>query len=182
MKFHPLPLAGAFRVELERRGDERGFFARTFCVDEFAAQGLATTWAQCNISFSAQAGTVRGLHFQRPPMAEVKLVRCLRGAIWDVIVDLRAGSPTFGQSYGLRLDQDNRSMVYIPVGLAHGFQTLTNDVEMLYFHSVPYSPAHEGGLRWDDVTLAIDWPLPLTEQSSRDAGFPDLKSLEPIQL
>lgn len=182
MKFLPLPLDGAYRIEMERRGDERGFFARAFCIEEFAAQGLETNWAQCNISFSAQAGTVRGLHFQRPPMAEVKLVRCVRGAIWDVIVDLRSGSPTFGRWHGERLDDDNRSMVYIPHGFAHGFQTLTSDVEMLYFHSASYSPAHEGGLRWNDHSVAIEWPLALTEQSQRDAGFPDLKSLEPIQL
>lgn len=180
MKFHPLPLAGAFRIEIEPRGDVRGFFARMFCQEEFAEHGLATHWAQCNTSYSALAGTIRGMHFQRPPMAEAKLVRCLRGAVWDVLVDLRDGSPTFGRWHGEMLDADNRLMVYIPAGIAHGFQTCTDDVEMLYFHSVPYSSLHEGGLRWDDPSVAIEWPLALTEQSPRDAALPGLRDLEPI--
>lgn len=182
MKFVPLPLEGARRVELEPRGDSRGFFARLFCADEFAAHGLETRWVQCNTSLSAAAGTIRGLHFQRPPMAEVKLVRCLRGAIWDVIVDLRQGSPTFGRWHGERLDDQNRSMIYVPQGFAHGFQTLTDGVEMLYFHAEAYSSAHEGGLRWNDPTVGIKWPLELTEQSARDAEFPGLDDLEPIRI
>ena len=180
MKFTALPLVGAYAVDLERRGDERGFFARTFCVHEFAAHGLATQWVQCNMSFSAKAGTIRGLHFQRPPMSETKLVRCTRGAIFDVIVDLRLGSTTNGQWYGERLDDDNRRMICVPEGFAHGFQTLSDDVEMLYFHSAPYSAAHEGGLRWNDPELAISWPLPVTDISARDQGFPQLDELEPI--
>ena len=118
MKFEALPLRGAYAVDLELRGDERGFFARTFCVDEFAAQGLPTDWVQCNMSFSAKAGTIRGLHFQRPPMAETKLVRCTRGAIFDVIVDLRLWSITYGQWHGERLDDGNRRMIYVPEGFA----------------------------------------------------------------
>lgn len=182
MKFTELPLAGAYRVELEPRGDARGFFARLFCAEEFAAHGLATGWVQCNTSFTAAQGTVRGLHFQRPPMAETKLLRCIRGAIFDVIVDLRAGSPTFGRWHGERLDEANRAMICVPEGFAHGFQTLTPDVEMLYFHSAPYSAAHEGGLRWDDARVAVDWPLGVTEMSARDAAFPGLDALEPIRL
>ncbi len=177
-----MPLAGAFRVELEPRGDARGFFARLFCAEEFAAHGLATDWVQCNTSFTALQGTLRGLHFQRPPVAETKLLRCIRGAIFDVIVDLRAGSPTFGRWHGERLDDQNRTMICVPQGFAHGFQTLTPDVEMLYFHSAPYSAAHEGGLRWDDARVAVDWPLGVTEVSARDAAFPMLDMLEPIRI
>lgn len=180
MKFTALPLLGAYVVELERRGDDRGFFARTFCVEKFAAHGLQTHWAQCNISFSAKAGTIRGLHFQRPPMAETKLVRCTRGAIFDVIVDLRLGSATYGHWHGERLDDGNRRMICVPEGFAHGFQTLSDDVEMLYFHSAPYSAAHEGGVKWDDPRLGISWPLPVTDMSVRDRGFPQLDELEPI--
>jgi dTDP-4-dehydrorhamnose 3,5-epimerase len=182
VRFTELPLAGAFRVELEPRGDARGFFARLFCAEEFAAHGLATGWVQCNTSFTAGQGTLRGLHFQRPPMAETKLLRCIRGAIFDVIVDLRAGSPTFGRWHGERLDDQNRSMICVPEGFAHGFQTLTPDVEMLYFHSASYSAVHEGGLRWDDARVAVDWPLGVTEVSARDASFPTLDMLEPIRI
>jgi dTDP-4-dehydrorhamnose 3,5-epimerase len=182
VRFIELPLSGAFRVELEPRGDVRGFFARLFCAEEFTARGLVKGWVQCNTSFTAAQGTVRGLHFQRPPMAETKLLRCIRGAIFDVIVDLRAGSPTFGQWHGELLDDQNRTMICVPEGFAHGFQTLTSDVEMLYFHSAPYSAAHEGGLRWDDARVAVDWPLGVTEISGRDAAFAGLDALEPICL
>jgi dTDP-4-dehydrorhamnose 3,5-epimerase len=182
MKFTALPLLGAYVVEPERRGDDRGFFARTFCVEEFAVHGLATHWVQCNMSFSAKVGTIRGLHFQRPPMAETKLVRCTSGAIFDVIVDLRLGSTTYGQWHGERLDEGNRNMICVPEGFAHGFQTLSDDVEMLYFHSAPYSAAHEGGLRWNDHELGIPWPMPVTDISVRDQGFPLLDELEPISV
>lgn len=175
MIFTPLALSGAYRVELEPRGDSRGFFARMFCADEFADHGLATQWVQCNTSFTVAVGTVRGLHYQRPPMAETKLLRCLKGAIFDVIVDLRANSPTYGHWHGERLDDQNRSMICVPEGFAHGFQTLTPNVEMLYFHSAPYSAEHECGLRWNDRSLAIDWPMPVTETSARDAAFPTLE-------
>ncbi len=181
MKFVRLPLTGAYRVDLEPQGDSRGFFARLFCVEEFAKYRLETRWVQCNTSFTAATGTIRGLHFQRPPMAEAKLVRCVRGAIWDVIVDLREASNTFGRWHGERLDDQNRSMLYVPKGFAHGFQTLTDGVEMLYFHSEKYSRQHEAGLRWNDPAVAIDWPLKLTEQSGRDAGFPSVDTLEPIR-
>ncbi|MDN5929321.1 MAG: dTDP-4-dehydrorhamnose 3,5-epimerase [Hyphomicrobiales bacterium] len=182
MKFAPLPLAGAYLIDLEPLGDKRGFFARMFCTEEFAEHDLETRWAQCNTSYTAFAGTVRGMHFQRPPMAEVKLLRCLRGAIWDVIVDLRDGSPSYGRWHGEKLDEHNRSMLYVPRGFAHGFQTLTDDVEMLYFHSTPYSKAHEGGLRWDDQAVSIEWPLDKTGQSARDAAFPGLDAVEPLRI
>ncbi|QYX55687.1 dTDP-4-dehydrorhamnose 3,5-epimerase [Roseovarius sp. SCSIO 43702] len=182
MRFTPLSLAGAYRVELEKRGDDRGFFARMFCENEFAQHGLATRWVQVNSSYSAAKGTLRGLHFQRPPSAEAKLVRCLRGAIFDVIVDLRAGSATYGRHETLHLDDEKRAMVYIPPGFAHGFQTLTDDVELLYFHSAAYDPRHEGGLHHADGRLAIAWPLPPEQLSERDQGFPFLTDLEPIEL
>lgn len=182
MKFHPLSIEGAFRIELERRGDARGFFARMVCAEEFAAQGLATRWVQMNTSFSREKGTLRGLHFQRPPRAEAKLVRCLRGAILDVIVDLRSGSPSYGQHETLRLDDDNRAMVYIPPGFAHGFQTLEPDTELLYLHSEVYSPDHEGGVHHADRDLGIAWPLPPVALSDRDKALPPLERLEPIRL
>lgn len=180
MIFTPLPLQGAFRIDLDRREDDRGFFARLFCAREFAAQGLPTVWVQANTSFSTAAGTLRGMHFQRPPMADAKLVRCLRGAILDVIVDVRAGSATFGQWTSVELDEDNRAMIYVPPGFAHGFQTLRPDTELLYMHAQFHSPEHEGGLDCNDARLAIPWPLPVTGLSPRDATFPTLDALEPL--
>ncbi len=180
MIFTELPLGGAFRIDLDRRADDRGFFARLFCAGEFSDHGLETVWVQANDSFSRAEGTVRGLHFQHPPMAEAKLVRCFKGAIFDVIVDLRAGSPTFGQWTALTLDDDNRTMIYIPPGFAHGFQTLRPDTELLYLHSQVYSPGHEGGLAHDDPVLAIPWPRPVVGVSARDAAFPPLAALEPL--
>ena len=180
MIFTELPLAGAFRIDLERREDSRGFFARMFCEREFAEAGLPTAWVQANDSFSSHAGTLRGLHFQRPPMAEAKLVRCLRGAVFDVILDLRQGSATFGQWTSLLLDDDNRATIFIPPGFAHGFQTLRPDTELLYLHTQFHSPGHEGGLAYDDPALAIPWPQPVTGLSPRDAAFPRLEAVEPL--
>jgi len=182
VKFTPLSLHGAYRVELEKRGDDRGFFARMFCETEFADHGLATRWVQVNTSYSAAKGTLRGLHFQRPPSAEAKLVRCLKGAIFDVIVDLRESSPSFGLHETLKLDDQDRAMVFIPPGCAHGFQTLTVDAELLYFHSAPYDPLHEDGLHHADPAIDIAWPLPPVQLSERDQGFPFLNALEPITL
>ena len=182
MKFTPLPLKGAFLIAIEPQTDERGFFARQFCLDTFAAHGLQTRWAQFNTSFSKICGTLRGLHFQRSATAEVKLVRCLRGAVWDVIVDLREGSPTFGRWHGERLDEVNRAMIYVPNGFAHGFQTLTDGVEMFYFHSASYCAANEGGLRFDDPVVAVNWPLPITMISARDSALPSFDSLERIRI
>ena len=134
MKFISLTLAGAYLIDLEKREDNRGFFARCFCEKEFSTQGLEIRWVQMNTSLTRQSGSIRGLHFQYPPKAELKLVRCLQGAIWDVIVDIRLNSPTFGHWYGAELNERNRRMLYVPKGFAHGFQTLGSDVEMLYFH------------------------------------------------
>lgn len=180
MIFHPLRLQGAFRIALDLKGDERGFFARLFCTEEFRANGLVHEIAQMNTSFSREAGTVRGLHFQRAPACESKVVRCLRGAIRDVIVDLRAVSPQFGQWEAVDLTAENRDMIYVPPGFAHGFQTLLPDTELLYLHGAAYSPDHEGGVAHDDPDLGIDWAQPVINLSPRDAALPRLRDLEPL--
>ena len=180
MIFKQLSLQGAWCIDLEKKEDSRGFFARLFCADEFIAHGLSAQWVQCNTSLTAKAGTVRGMHFQRRPVAEDKVLRCLRGSVYDVLVDLRAGSPSFGKWASLELSADNRAMVYIPKGFAHGFQTLEDNTELLYFHSERYSKAHEGGVRFDDPDLAISWPLSPTDMSERDQSHPSLVQLEPL--
>jgi len=174
--FTETPLRGAFVVDLERREDQRGFFARTFCAREFAAHGLEPAVAQCNLSFNRGKGTLRGLHYQAPPMGEVKLVRCGRGAIYDVIVDLRPDSPTYRRHVGVELNEENRRALYIPKDIAHGFQTLTGEAEALYQMSKFYAPGYERGLRYDDPALGIAWPLPVSEISERDASWPLLDS------
>ncbi|SPJ29773.1 dTDP-4-dehydrorhamnose 3,5-epimerase [Falsiruegeria mediterranea] len=174
MKFEPLPLKGAYEIHLERREDDRGFFARMYCDDEFAAQGLNTTWVQMNVSLSREAGTLRGMHFQREPAAEIKLVRCLRGEAFDVIVDLRAGSDTYGQHCHVLLDQDALNAIYVPKGFAHGFQTLSDDTELQYCHSTAYAPGHEGGVNPLDPDLGIAWRRPVTVLSDRDQNLPPL--------
>ena len=182
MKFNKLPLNGAFTIELERNQDERGFFARYWCKKEFKEFGLDVNISQINNSLSRDKGTLRGLHFQYPPRAEAKIIRCLSGAIRDVIVDIRKSSNTYGQWCGVELNDDNRSMIYVPKGFAHGFQTLVNDVELLYLHSEFYSPKHESGLLFNDKTINIDWPLPVSEISERDKFFPTLDQLGIINL
>ena len=171
MKFAPTPLAGAYVVELERLQDERGFFARSFCQEEFRRHGLKPAIAQCNVSWNARRGTLRGLHFQAAPHEEAKVVRCTRGAIWDVIVDLREGSPTRWRWHALELNAENRLAFYVPEGFAHGFQTLADDSEVLYQMSEPYYPDLARGLRWDDPKLAIRWPLPDPIMSARDRSY-----------
>ena len=180
LRLTELPLPGLFCLQHKVHEDERGRFARLFCEGSLAAYGQAFHIRQINHSRTAQKGTVRGLHFQRPPMAEVKMVRCLKGAIFDVMVDLRAGSSSFGHWTALELTAENRSMAYIPEGFAHGFQTLSPETELLYFHSQVYSPAHECGLRHDDPRLGIQWPRPVADLSPRDAEHPGLDTLEPI--
>lgn len=174
MIVHRTSLEGACLIEPERRGDDRGFFARLFCERDFAAAGLETRFVQVNNSLSTRKGTLRGLHFQLPPAAEVKLVRVVRGAIFDVIVDLRAGSSGFGKWFGAELNAENRLMMYVPRGFAHAFITLTDDVEAVYFVSAFYSPEAERGLRWNDPAIGIDWPLPPVEISVKDRQWPDL--------
>jgi dTDP-4-dehydrorhamnose 3,5-epimerase len=172
--FTPTPLAGAYLVELDRREDERGFFARSFCQREFAEHGLNPRIAQCNVSFNAKRGTLRGMHYQAPPHEEAKVVRCTQGAVWDVIVDLRRDSPTFKRWHGVELTADNRRALYIAEGLAHGFQTFTDDAELLYLMSEFYYPDAARGVRWDDPAFGIEWPLPNPRISERDRNFPRL--------
>jgi dTDP-4-dehydrorhamnose 3,5-epimerase len=173
MIFTPLPIAGTFAVDLEPRHDERGFFARTWCRREFEAQGLDATVAQESISFNAREGTLRGIHVLRAPHAETKLVRCLRGALFDVLVDLRPGSATHRAWHGLELSADNRRSVYIPPGVAHGFLTLADDTEVAYRISDFHRPDAEAGIRWDDPAFGIVWPAPVRVIAARDAAWPD---------
>lgn len=170
----PTPLAGAYLIELEQLEDERGFFARSFCQKEFRERGLDPVVAQCNVSFNRKRGTLRGLHYQAEPHAEAKLVRCTRGAIWDVIVDLRRDSPTARQWHAAELTAENRRALYIPAGLAHGFQTLVDDTEVLYQMSEFFHPESARGVRWDDPALAIRWPIKQAVISPRDLAFPTL--------
>jgi dTDP-4-dehydrorhamnose 3,5-epimerase len=173
MIFKETTLKGAFVIEPERRHDERGFFARTWCQREFAAESLPPQWVQCNISFSGQRGTLRGMHYQAAPYEEAKLVRCTRGAIYDVIIDLRAESPTFRRWVAVELTTDNRCMLFIPKGFAHGFQTLVDDTEVFYQMSQFYTPECARGVRWDDPAFKVSWPAAKRIISERDRGFPD---------
>ena len=172
MKFLETELAGPVIIELEPKTDERGMFARTFCVDEFAAHGLNTTVAQCNLSFNRVSGTLRGLHYQRAPFGETKVVRCTRGAIFDVIVDLRPSSATYLQHIGVELTADNGRALYVPESFAHGFETLEDQTEVAYQMGSAYVPGAEVGIRFDDPTFAIDWPIPVRCLSDRDAALP----------
>jgi dTDP-4-dehydrorhamnose 3,5-epimerase len=165
-------LPGVFIVEPQRLEDERGFFARSWCPEEFEAHGLDPRLAQCSISFNKKKGTLRGMHYQVAPHAEAKLVRCTMGAIYDVALDLRRESPAFRQWISAELTAENRKMLYIPEGLAHGFQTLTDDAEVFYQISEAYHPESARGVRWDDPAFAIEWPLPLTAISHRDSSHP----------
>lgn len=173
MQFHHTPLVGARTVEIEKRGDVRGFFARVFCENDFTQAGLVPRFVQVNNSLSAQKGTLRGMHYQLPPRAEVKLVRCVRGALWDAILDLRPDSPTFGQSFGAELSADNRLMMYVPRGFAHAILTLTDDTEAFYLVSEFYSPELERGVRWNDPNFNVAWPIEPSEVSPKDAKWPD---------
>jgi dTDP-4-dehydrorhamnose 3,5-epimerase len=177
--FTETALPGAFVVDLEPRGDERGFFARAFCQREFDLRGLKSVVAQGNISFNRHKGTVRGLHFQYPPFAETKLVRCSRGAILDVIVDVRPESPTYLQHAAVELTADNRRGLYVPERFAHGYQVLEDETETTYQVGTFYMPSAEGGLCYSDLRLAIRWPLPVTDLSDKDAAWPLLEVAEP---
>jgi dTDP-4-dehydrorhamnose 3,5-epimerase len=172
MKFIATPLAGAYEIEPEPFRDERGLFARVFCAKEFAEIGFHKQIVQINHSVTRQKGTIRGVHYQLPPVCEVKIIRCIQGMVFDVMVDLRAGSPTFRQWHGVELSRDNMRMVIIPEGFGHGFQALTDNVEMIYHHSAFYSPEHEHCVRFDDPVLAIKWPLPVSAISPKDRNYP----------
>jgi dTDP-4-dehydrorhamnose 3,5-epimerase len=172
MIFTESPLRGAYIIDITRAEDERGFFARSFCAEEFAAHGLAAHMSQCSVSFNAKRGTLRGLHFQASPHDEEKLVRCTAGAIFDVIVDVRAESPTHRQWFGAELTAANRRSLYIPKGCAHGFMSLADDTEVFYMISVPYAAGFAKGLRWNDPVLDIRWPMEPAVISERDAEYP----------
>jgi dTDP-4-dehydrorhamnose 3,5-epimerase len=172
----PTAVDGAFLVELERREDERGWFARAWGEEELAAAGLVAQLSQVNLAYNERAGTLRGLHLQLPPNEDAKLVRCIRGRIQDVVADLRPASPTFRRWVGVELSDTNRLGLYIPAGCAHGYQTLADATEVLYLHSAPYRPESEGGARWDDPALAIDWPAAEPRiVSTKDRSWPDLQ-------
>jgi dTDP-4-dehydrorhamnose 3,5-epimerase len=173
MKFTEISLAGAFLIELEKIVDPRGFFARTWCADEFKRKALNANLSQCSISFNAQKGTLRGMHYQDAPFMEAKLVRCCSGAIYDVIVDLRPKSPTYCKWYAAELTSENRRMLYAPEGFAHGFQTLADNTEVAYQISESYHPESARGVRWNDQRFGIEWPIQNPLMSDRDAAFPD---------
>lgn len=175
MIFTETKLRGAYVIEPEIVTDERGFFARIWSAEEFSLERLNATPVQCNTSWNKLKGTLRGMHFQIPPHEEAKLIRCTAGALYDVIVDLRRGSPTWGQWVGIELTRQNRRMVYIPEGFAHGFQTLADDTDVCYQMSAHYHPASARGVRWDDPTLAIEWPLEISVISDRDRMLPHIQ-------
>lgn len=172
MKFTKTSLKDAVVIDLTKHGDARGFFARTFCAETFAREGLVSDFVQANHSANVTAGTLRGMHYQRAPHGEVKLVRCVKGAIHDVIVDLRPESPTYRRWEGFDLTAETGRTLYVPAGFAHGFQTLEDDTHVVYQVSHPYTPEAEGGVRWDDPAFGIKWPRPVSVISDKDASWP----------
>jgi dTDP-4-dehydrorhamnose 3,5-epimerase len=170
-------LKGAFTIDLELRADDRGAFARTFCAQEFEKEGLKPIVAQCNLSFNHKAGTLRGMHYQIPPVAETKLVRCTKGAIYDVIIDLNPDSPTYGQHIGVELTADNRRALYVPEMFAHGYQALTDAAEVVYQVGEFYTPGYERGIRYDDPTFNIQWPIPVSVISEKDEAWPKFEAV-----
>ena len=173
MIFTETKLKGAFLIELETAQDERGFFARTWCREEFEAHNLNPSLVQCNISFNRKKGTLRGMHYQTAPHEEAKLVRCTRGAIYDVIIDLRPASPTFKQWFAATLTAENHNMLYVPEGFAHGLQTLADDTEVFYQMSESYHPECAAGVRWNDAAFGIEWPDGERIMSAKDRDYPD---------
>jgi dTDP-4-dehydrorhamnose 3,5-epimerase len=173
MKFAALPLPGAYLIELDLVFDDRGFFARSWCAEEFSRHGLNPHMAQCGVSFNTAKGTLRGMHYQAEPYAEAKLVRCCSGAVFDVILDLRPNSPTYAKWFAVELTFTNRKMLYVPEGFAHGFQTLADNSEVFYQISEPYRPEYGRGIRWNDPRFGIAWPLENPILSERDRSFAD---------
>ena len=174
MIFTQTPLHGAYLIDLEKRGDERGFFARAFCENEFGENGLVKHFCAVNTSLSAERGTLRGMHYQMAPKAETKVVRCIRGGLYDQIIDLRKDSPTFGQSFGAELNAENRRMLYVPKGFAHGFLTLTENTEAFYFVDEFYAPTYERIIRWNDPKFNLTWPAApkvLSDKDQHQADF-----------
>ena len=182
MNIEPLLIEGAYKISPKIINDDRGSFARLYWSKTFKAKGLNTNWLQTNVSISTKKATIRGMHYQKPPYCEIKLVRCVQGRIYDVIIDLRKKSKTFGKSLDLILDSDSLDTIYIPKGCAHGFQTLTNYVELHYAHSQEYQPEYETGIYFNDPDLKINWPLATSALSKRDRTHPLLKTIEPINL
>ncbi len=174
MKFTPTPVDGAYVLDVNRIGDERGYFGRLWCENEMREQGLVSQIRQSNIGFSPQAGTLRGLHYQKAPHEEVKIVRCTRGSVFDVVVDVRAQSPTFRSWFGIELNPDNASMLYVPEGCATGYLTLEDNSEIYYNTSAFYAPDAATGVRYDDPAFQIDWPREITVLSDNDKNWPDL--------
>lgn len=181
MIFTETALPGAFLIDLERVGDDRGFFARALCAEEFAEHGLKMDIVQANVSYSADPGTLRGLHYQEAPHAEVKMIRCIRGRIFDVMVDVRPDSSTYLQWVGVELSDENRRMAYVPEGFAHGFLTLTDDCEVFYPVTAAYTPEAERGLRYDDPALGIEWPSEVRVVSEKDRAWPLLDSTPAVE-
>jgi dTDP-4-dehydrorhamnose 3,5-epimerase len=177
MLFTETKLKGAFIIDLEQRQDTRGFFARTFCAKEFEAHGLKPTVAQCNLSFNYKKGTLRGMHYQIAPACETKLLRCTQGAIYDVIIDMRPDSPTYLEHIGVELTALNRRALYVPEMFAHGYQALTDEAEVVYQVGEFYTPGYERGLRYNDPSFGIEWPLPVSEISEKDAAWPLFESV-----
>ena len=178
MIFTETKLKGAFIIDLDRKTDERGFFARAFCQNEFREHGLKPTIAQANVASNAKKGTLRGMHFQYPPAAESKLVRCTRGAILDIIIDLRPESPTYLEYISVELNEDNMTALYVPERFAHGYQALRDNTDTSYQVGEFYTPNAEGGLRYDDPRLALKWPLPVSVMSPKDRAFRPLREIE----
>jgi dTDP-4-dehydrorhamnose 3,5-epimerase len=174
MQFRETKIRGAYLIELDKKADERGFFARSWCQEEFESRGLSSRIVQCNIGFSPKMGTVRGIHYQQAPHADAKVVRCCRGAIYDVIVDVRPESATYGEWNAVELTAESHTMMYIPEGLGHGYQTLRDDTEILYQTSEFYHPESAVGIRYNDPAFEIDWPLPVACISQGDTSLPDV--------
>jgi dTDP-4-dehydrorhamnose 3,5-epimerase len=174
MKFHPLEIKGAYLIDIDYRADERGGFARTFCKDEFGQIGHAKEFVQLNQSWNTKKGTLRGMHYQVPPFKEIKLVRCICGSVFDVIIDLRKDSPTFLKHVSVELSAKNKKMIYIPEGLAHGFQTLEDDTQLVYHHTEYYKPGFEGAIHYADPAIGIKWPIPVSTISEKDGLHPYL--------
>jgi dTDP-4-dehydrorhamnose 3,5-epimerase len=182
MIFRDADIDGVFAIELERHEDERGFFARTYCAEEFARQGLNTDWPQCNLSHSDRRGTLRGIHYQAPPAPETKLIRVTRGRIFGVVVDLRPDRRSFGRHFSHTFGEADGTMIYVPPGCGFGFQTLADGTDLFYQMSTSYRPELARGVRWNDPALAISWPLPPSCMSARDANLPALADVAPATV
>lgn len=181
MRFIETPLKGAYTIELEPFSDDRGLFARTYCKRDFEKIGFDKEFVQFNFSLTLTKGTIRGLHYQLPPYSEIKLIKCVRGKVYDVLVDLRESSPTYLKWFGVELSEENMKMVLIPEGFAHGFQTLEDNAQLIYHHTAFYTPGFEKGLRYNDPVLAIEWPLEVSVISEKDKNNP-LLSVNDIKI